>query len=132
MATPAVEVVFSFDTTGSMYPCLAQVRRNVKNTVTRLFEEIPGIRIGVIAHGDYCDKGSTYVTSHLPLTKDVNAIVKFVETVKPTGGGDAPECYELVLHEAELALQNLAEGRPASHGFTHVPGATMLPALATL
>jgi predicted DNA-binding WGR domain protein len=99
MSTP-VEVVFSFDTTGSMYPCLTQVRRNVKNTVTRLYEEIPGIRIGIIAHGDYCDRNSTYVTKHLPLTDDVDKICKFVENVGPTGGGDAPECYELVLHEA--------------------------------
>ncbi|MFO0846445.1 MAG: WGR domain-containing protein [Gemmataceae bacterium] len=97
---PSVEVVFSFDTTGSMYPCLTQVRRNVKNTVTRLYEEIPGIRIGIIAHGDYCDRNSTYVTRHLPLTDDVDAICKFVEKVGPTGGGDSPECYELVLHEA--------------------------------
>src|SRR4051812_5184262 len=96
-----VEVVFSFDTTGSMYPCLTQVRRNVKSTVTRLFEEIPGIRIGIIAHGDYCDKGRPYVTKHLKLTDDVGKIVKFVETVEATGGGDAPECYELVLHEAQ-------------------------------
>ncbi len=99
MTTP-IEVVFSFDTTGSMYPCLTQVRRNIKNTVTRLGEEIPGIRIGIIAHGDYCDEGSTYVTKHLSLTDDVNVICRFVETVGPTGGGDAPECYELVLHEA--------------------------------
>src|SRR5262249_16568289 len=33
-------------------------------------------------------------------TDDVEAICHFVETVGPTGGGDAPECYELVLHEA--------------------------------
>ncbi|MFO0880542.1 MAG: WGR domain-containing protein [Gemmataceae bacterium] len=97
----SVEVVFSFDTTGSMYPCLTQVRRNIKSTVTRLFEEIPNIRIGIIAHGDYCDKRSTYVTKHLKLTDDVNAICKFVETVQATGGGDAPECYELVLREAQ-------------------------------
>ena len=66
MSSNPVEVVFSFDTTGSMYPCLTQVRRHVKSTVTRLGEEIPGIRIGIIAHGDYCDKGGTYVTKHLP------------------------------------------------------------------
>jgi hypothetical protein len=101
MATDRVEVVFSFDTTGSMYPCLTQVRRKVKSTVTRLAEEIPGIHIGVIAHGDYCDEGSTYVTKRLDLTDDVDAICHFVETVQATGGGDAPECYELVLHEAQ-------------------------------
>lgn len=101
MSTAPVEVVFSFDTTGSMYPCLTQVRRNVKNTVTRLSEEIPGIRIGIIAHGDYCDAGTTYVTRHLDLTSDVGSICRFVEQVPQTGGGDAPECYELVLRETQ-------------------------------
>lgn len=96
-----VEIVFSFDTTGSMYPCLAQVRKKLHGTVSRLMKEIPGIRIGVIAHGDYCDAGSTYVTKILDLTDDANAVVRFVDKVGQTGGGDAPECYELVLREAQ-------------------------------
>jgi len=96
-----VEIVFSFDTTGSMYPCLAQVRKKLHGTVSRLMKEIPGIRIGVIAHGDYCDAGSTYVTKILDLTDDANAVVRFVDRVGQTGGGDAPECYELVLREAQ-------------------------------
>ena len=50
-----IDIVFSFDTTGSMYPCLTQVRRKVKETVKFLFEEVPNIRIGIITHGDYCD-----------------------------------------------------------------------------
>ncbi len=99
--TNNIEVVFSFDTTGSMYPCLTQVRRKIKSTVTRLISEIPGIRIGIIAHGDYCDRGSTYVTKHLELSQDIDSICNFVEKVERTGGGDAPECYELVLHEAQ-------------------------------
>lgn len=101
MASSNIEVVFSFDTTGSMYPCLTQVRRNLKSTVTRLLDEIPGIRIGIIAHGDYCDAGSTYVTKHMDLSGNVDTICNFVQTVEATGGGDAPECYELVLHEAQ-------------------------------
>ncbi|NTX12135.1 VWA domain-containing protein [Myxococcus sp. CA056] len=96
-----VEIVFSFDTTGSMYPCLAQVRKKLHGTVSRLMKEIPGIRIGVIAHGDYCDARSTYVTKILDLTDDAKAVVRFVDKVGQTGGGDAPECYELVLHEAQ-------------------------------
>ena len=129
MSSTSVEVVFSFDTTGSMYPCLTQVRRHIKSTVTRLSEEIPGIRIGIIAHGDYCDKGSTYVTKHLALSDDVSAICRFVETVKPTGGGDAPECYELVLREAQdmawtagsrKALVVIGDDVP--HPAAHTPG----------
>lgn len=94
-----VEVVFSFDTTGSMYPCLTQVRKKVKTTVKRLFKDLPGIKIGVVAHGDYCD-AKIYVTKHLPMTNKPEPIAKFVEKVKATYGGDLPEAYELVLHEA--------------------------------
>jgi hypothetical protein len=101
MTSNNTEVVFSFDTTGSMYPCLTQVRRKIKNTVTRLIDEIPLIRIGIIAHGDYCDEGSTYVTKIFNLSGDVDAICDFVQNVVPTGGGDAPECYELVLYESQ-------------------------------
>lgn len=98
--TEPIDVVFAFDTTGSMYPCLTQVRRTVKETVKRLFKDIPGLRVGIIAHGDYCDAGSTYVTKSLDLSHDEDKVTQFVEKVEATGGGDAPECYELVLHES--------------------------------
>ena len=95
-----VDVVVSFDTTGSMYPCLTQVRRRVNEMIDRLFREIPNLRVGIIAHGDYCDRHSTYITKTLELTGDRNRLYRFVSDVPATGGGDAPECYELVLHEA--------------------------------
>jgi len=110
MSTPdPIDVLISFDTTGSMYPCLTQVRRDVTKLVQRLFKDVPGIRIGVIAHGDYCDAGSTYVTKMLDICAAPHKIVEFVRNVGPTGGGDAPECYELVLHEARSA--NWASGK---------------------
>jgi len=98
--TEAIDVVVSFDTTGSMYPCLTQVRKNIKNLVKRLFKDIPDIRIGIIAHGDYCDEGRYYVIKTFDLSTDEQAIGDFVQNVERTGGGDAPECYELVLHES--------------------------------
>src|SRR5215813_9958792 len=99
MADNKIEIVFSFDATTSMYPCLAQVRRKVKTTVTRLMKEIYDIRIGIIAHGDY---DTPYTIKKLDLSKDVDAICKFVETVEvATGGSTFPECYELALHETQ-------------------------------
>lgn len=95
-----VDVCFTFDTTGSMYPCLTQVRRNVKETVRRLFRDIPNLRIAIIAHGDYCDAKTTYVTKTLDFSSDAEHICRFVESVGATGGGDSPECYELVLRES--------------------------------
>ncbi len=103
-ATLGVDLCLSFDTTGSMYPCLTQVRRAVVGLVRRLFKDIPNLRVAIIAHGDYCDAGSSYVTKPFDFSSDEEAICKFVQNVGATGGGDAPECYELVLHEAR-ALQ---------------------------
>lgn len=94
----SIDVAISFDTTGSMYPCLTQVRRKVAGLVRRLFKDIPGLRMAMISHGDYCD-GSN-VINILDFTDDEDKIVKFVETAPSTGGGDAPECYELVLNRA--------------------------------
>lgn len=61
-----------------------QVRRKVSETVKRLKKEIPGIRIAVIAHGDYCDS-YTYVTKILDFTQDEAKICSFVENVESTG-----------------------------------------------
>ena len=95
-----VEVVISFDTTGSMYPCLTQVRREVTSFIKALFKEIPEFKMGIIAHGDYCDEGSTYVIKEHDITSDQNALINFVNSCGNTNGGDAAECYELALHHA--------------------------------
>jgi hypothetical protein len=100
-----VDIIFSFDTTGSMASCLGEVRKKVSETVSRLMKDIPNIRIGIIAHGDYCDDtegGSMRTISRLDFigAKGVNEIVNFVNVVHDTGGGDAPEAYELALREA--------------------------------
>jgi hypothetical protein len=102
------QIVFSFDTTGSMYPCLTQTRRSITQTVERLFREVPNLEVGIIAHGDYCDAGSSYVTKHLQLTTDKKQIIDFVNKVGATGGGDTPECYELVLHESRTQMKWMA------------------------
>ena len=101
---PNIDVCITFDTTGSMYPCLTQVRRSVKEVVSTLFKDIPDLRISIIAHGDYEDARRTYVTKTLDFTKDMNSIINFVSNVGPTCGFDAPECYELVLNEARTKL----------------------------
>jgi hypothetical protein len=77
---------------------LSQVRSKVEETVRRLFRDIPNLKIGVVSHGDYCDGPN--VLRKIDLTNDMNQICNFIKTAPATGGGDAPECYELVLNEA--------------------------------
>lgn len=97
----SVDIVFSFDTTGSMYPAIAELRRKVSQTIHELFKSIPGLRIGLIAHGDYND--SPYEITTLPLTNNESELVRFVNTVQTTHGfGNGGECYEKVIHTATL------------------------------
>jgi hypothetical protein len=99
--TLPLEVVITFDTTGSMYPCLTQVRTHVRTLIRELFADIPNIRIAIIAHGDY---GDVYVTKHTNLLADQEELCRFVETVGATCGSDWEECYELVLKEAHTKI----------------------------
>lgn len=100
MSAIDIEVIVSFDTTGSMYPCITQVRREVTAFTKELFSSIKGFRMGIIAHGDYCDKGRTYVTKEHELSTNESSLVSFINGCGNTDGGDSPECYELVLHNA--------------------------------
>jgi hypothetical protein len=93
----ATEIAFCFDTTGSMASCIANVRKHVEKTCEELFKEIEGLKIGMISHGDYCDAQPYDI---LPLTTDEKKIYKFIRNTPNTGGGDAPECYELALNLA--------------------------------
>lgn len=92
-------VVFSFDTTGSMSPCIAQVRKNLRHLVEMMSGDIPGLKVGLIAHGDYCD-GDNCIHI-LDLTDDLAKIMDFINNTPNTGGGDAPECYEYALYSAK-------------------------------
>eukprot|EP00026_Physarum_polycephalum_P009006 Phypoly_transcript_09115.p1 GENE.Phypoly_transcript_09115~~Phypoly_transcript_09115.p1 ORF type:complete len:446 (+),score=106.74 Phypoly_transcript_09115:176-1339(+) len=94
-----IEIVFSFDTTGSMMGALQEVRNKVTDIVKRLLQDLPTIRIGVIAHGDYCDVHN--LLQMIDLTTDEKALCNFINSAPATGGGDAPEAYEWVLYKAQ-------------------------------
>ncbi|KAN0037391.1 hypothetical protein ACTFIV_002737 [Dictyostelium citrinum] len=94
-----VEIVFCFDTTTSMNAVIVEVRKKLMETVTKLMKEIPLIRIGIMAMGDFCEERPLYI---LDLTTDVDKIVNFINGVKATSGGDEPECYEFALHKAKF------------------------------
>lgn len=95
------QIVFSFDTTGSMSSILDEVRGRLTDMIGRLQADIPGIQIAVFAHGDYCDEREFYVTKHIDFTDNVNDLLQFVSDVGGTGGGDTDECYELVLRQVQ-------------------------------
>lgn len=100
MKASKIDLLVSFDTTGSMYPVLSQVRRDVEQFVSNMFSEFSDLRLGIIAHGDYCDKDNPYTIRFMDFTRDEDRLCKFVRETDKTYGGDADECYELVLNVA--------------------------------
>jgi len=101
MERTAIYVALSFDTTGSMFPCITEVRRKAVKMVEDLFNTLGArLRIAIIAHGDYCDKDNPYTIKYLDFSQNPRQIVDFINEVENTYGGDADECYELVLHTA--------------------------------
>ena len=88
-----IEIMFSFDTTGSMSSCLATVKTNLKKILDLLFRDIPKIRISILAHGDYGDERSSYVMRWVDLTDDKDKLVKFVDNAHATGGGGTCFCF---------------------------------------
>lgn len=93
-----LDIVISFDDTGSMSSVRKQVRHNVNDLVKKLFINIPKLRVGCIIHNDYCDAPRHIFVQDF--TSNRGEIEKFINRDSPCGGGDAPECYELALHEA--------------------------------
>lgn len=98
-----VEIAFSFDTTGSMSAALNEVKGRIKDIVQKLQSDVPGIRIAIFAHGDYCDKDN-YIIKWIDFGATLPELHDFVNDCGDTGGGDSPECYELVLRRATEVL----------------------------
>lgn len=95
-----VDIVFSFDDTGSMAACRHTTRQLVDEISAELLVEFGDkLNVGVMIHGDYCDPGDPLVT--LPMTRDWVKIKQFLNAERRFQGGDAPECYELVLRDVQ-------------------------------
>ena len=101
-ANGPIEIVFCFDTTGSMLRVINEVKEHVTELTERLLADIPAIRIGILAHGDYGDE--PYLLQHLDLTSDGVQLRQFIDSVHDTCGRDTPECYELALHEVRTSF----------------------------
>lgn len=89
------DIVVAFDTTGSMSPCIREVRRRLGDLTDVLFNKIHDLRVQLVAFGDYCDMPRDYFSS--VMTDYPESLQKFLSKNHSTSGGDFDEYYELVL-----------------------------------
>jgi hypothetical protein len=95
-----IQLLVSFDTTGSMYPCIKQLKHTLKELIDYLFALYPELEIGIISHGDYCDYNYPPTLDWIPFTNNKEALLKYVTTAKATSGGDTDEFYEWIFKRA--------------------------------
>lgn len=113
---PAVDVMFSLDTTGSMGPQLDIVRAAMQGMLEDLELVIDDLQTGLITHEDYalnpvhiednCNYGEKYgggpddpYRLERPISPDHAELRNLINAAQTGNGGDAAESYLRVLHE---------------------------------
>lgn len=88
--TPALEMVFVIDTTGSMGGLIEGAKQRAWGIVNEVMQtpSHPAVSIGLVA---YRDHGDQYVTQVLPLTNNLDKVYSVLMDYQAAGGGDGPE-----------------------------------------
>lgn len=97
-----LDVVFVIDTTGSMAPSIAEVKKRLRNLVHELVQSgvRPNVAFGTVAYRDHPPEDTSYVTRVYPLTEKVETAQRNIDELTARGGGDAPEAVIDGLHDA--------------------------------
>lgn len=94
-----VDLVFVFDTTGSMGDELAWLTKEFKGIVSRAKQAAPGadFRFGLVA---YRDKGDAYEVQNYGFTLKQSQMQRWLRGLNADGGGDYPEAADRALRAA--------------------------------
>jgi hypothetical protein len=105
-ATPDTDVMFVFDTSGSMEPVLEEAKSEIEGVMTQLEASLPNVDFGVAEVRDY---GESIYDSEpdepwqldVPITSDVSNVNEAISELYAAGGGDGPEAYGRALWETD-------------------------------
>jgi len=86
-----LDLVITFDSTGSMTGEINQVKQQIQRIGRTLMEMIPQTRISICT---YRDIGDLYVVKGLPLTRNLEQIQLYLNEITAGGGGDEPEAVD--------------------------------------
>ncbi|HLT02310.1 MAG TPA: VWA domain-containing protein [Geminicoccaceae bacterium] len=104
IAIADLDLVFVVDTTGSMRHELADLQANLIGIIRVLSRLASSLRVGFVAFKDH---GEAYLTREYPLQRMNEAhaaeLVRFVDGLSASGGGDDPEPVDEAL-EVALAM----------------------------
>ncbi|MCA8969123.1 MAG: VWA domain-containing protein [Planctomycetes bacterium] len=97
MRRTGLEIVFCFDSTGSMGHVIDDAKSDMLELFDLMQELVPTTRLGIIT---YRDRGDSYVTRETRLGIGRFEALAFLSSVKADGGGDFPEAVDEALKVA--------------------------------
>ena len=116
----ALDILFIFDTTGSMGEEIERLRRTIELIYLNL-SSLPGrprIRFGMVL---YKDRRDEYVTRVVPLTENLEAFQAELNQVQASGGGDLPEDLQEALKDSIRRIQWTPNGIRLAFVITDAP-----------
>lgn len=107
----ALEMVFMFDTTGSMDVYLSEVQMHVQLILREIRKRVPDARFALIVYKDH--EQGPYVTLTHPFSEKEDELINFLRSsqIAPGAGGGGAEAVECALFEA-----NQLEWSPGTKG----------------
>jgi len=93
--TQQLDLVFTFDVTGSMGPYIDAAKHNIEAIVQKLTnKEKADLRFGLVAYRDHPPQERSFVVKPFPFTRSLAEMQSYLRTLQGTGGGDGPEAVE--------------------------------------
>lgn len=107
-AASRADVLFLFDTTGSMGGALDRAKAQILTVQERIRADIPDVQFAVAEMKDYPgveeygDPGDYPWKLLQPVTADADRIQAAIDVMYAEGGNDSPEAYAGALHQADV------------------------------
>jgi len=93
-----LDLVFTFDCTGSMGEYILAAKQGIENIAQRLVQsEGYDLRFGLVAYRDHPPQDKTFVTKSFPFTASLADIHCSLSSLSADGGGDGPEAVAAAL-----------------------------------
>ena len=88
-----LKLVFAIDTTGSQQSNIDAIKTNVKGIYANLLQNVRRVEVALAYYKDFPQNGKEdpYVVFTVPFSSNAEEVVKAMEGITASGGGDTPE-----------------------------------------
>jgi hypothetical protein len=105
---PKADIELAIDTTGSMGPSIAQAKADAAAIVAQVQASVPDSQFAVVQFKDDVDSPEYQLVQ--PMTATASDVQTALNSLSAGGGGDNPEAYNLVFHNATAAATGWRSG----------------------